>query len=55
MEYILLAIVLLQGGAITYLINKKKPSTKEELTKKEKERQERIEKDLLNCLTITKQ
>lgn len=44
MEYILLAIVMLQGVAISYLVLKSRPKT---LTEEEKERlrKEKIEKD----------
>lgn len=46
MEYVLLAIMLLQWGAIIYLIlnSKKKPNTLT-LAEKEKQRLERIERD----------
>lgn len=53
MEYVLLAIVLLQGGAITYLLTKntsKKPMT---IGQKERERQERIEKDFAKLFNYT--
>jgi len=46
MEYVLLAIVLLEGGFITYLMTKtKKPTIEPTIEEKEKQRQERIERD----------
>lgn len=45
MEYVLLAIVLLEGGAITYLLTKKTPSKPITIEEKERLRQERVEKD----------
>ena len=44
MEYLLLAIVLAEGGFIIHLLGKK-PIAKETPSEKEKGRQERIEKD----------
>lgn len=49
MEYVLLAIALLEGGFITYLIRKLAEKKSEPITieEKEKQRQERIEKDFV--------
>ena len=44
MEYLLLAIVLAEGGYIIHL-KSKKPTEKQTEDKKEAERKERIEKD----------
>jgi predicted DNA-binding transcriptional regulator len=53
MEYVLLAIVLLEGGAITYLLTKKTPNEPITIEQKEKERQERIEKDFRKLFNYT--
>ena len=53
MEYVLLAIVLLQGGAITYLLTKKTPTEPITIEQKEKARQERIEKDFRKLFNYT--
>lgn len=49
MEYVLLAIVMLEGGYIAHLTRKLKTRKIEPMTisQKEKERQERIERDMI--------
>lgn len=55
MEYVLLAIVLLEGGYITYLTRKlmMKKTEPISLAEKEKARQERIERDMQKLLNYT--
>jgi len=55
MEYVLLAIVLLEGGYIAHLIRKLETKKVEPMTidQKEKERQERIERDFAKLVNYT--